>query len=250
MLEKSQFRKKMEDYLHSRLTLDHPILLELAKPQKNLPLIKKIALQGYQLTKAFTGYIGLLYYNCPLAEFRMRLSVNLYEEETGKLSKTANHMDLMHRFMFALGIEREELDAEQPLPSTLDLVEYRQRLCEDPHRLHMGAAAVMIASEGQNLEKKAGKSRDQMLPTLYGLTAKDLEFFSVHAVEDVYHVGDGLDLVSEICNTAQMQDEAMDAIKQTCDRFWRFYDGIQHAYEVKHNHRLGEPVQDLEAAQV
>src|SRR5882724_1192117 len=216
MLEKKEFRKKMEDCLHNRLTLDHPILLELAKPQKNLPLIKKIALQGYQLTKAFTGYIGLLYYHCPLAEFRTRLSVNLYEEETGKLSKTANHMDLMHRFIFALGIKPEELDAEQSLPSTTDLIDYRQALCEDPSRLHMGAAAVMIASEGQNLEKKAGKSRDQMLPTLYGLTPKDLEFFSVHAVEDVYHVGDGLDLVTELCTTTQMQDEAITAITETC----------------------------------
>lgn len=250
MLEKKDFRKKMEDCLHSRLTLDHPILLELAKPRKNLPLIKKIALQGYQLTKAFTGYIGLLYYHCPLAEFRTRLAVNLYEEETGQLSKTANHMDLMHRFIFALGIPREELDAEQALPSTLDLIEYRQRLCEDPRKLHMGAAAVMIASEGQNLEKKAGKSRDQMLPTMYGLTPKDLEFFSVHAVEDVYHVGDGLDLVTEICTTAEMQDEAITAISETCDRFWRFYDGIQQAYEAEYNDRLGEAVQDVETAKV
>jgi pyrroloquinoline-quinone synthase len=96
----------------------------------------------------------------------------------------------------------------------------------------------MIASEGQNLEKKAGKTRDQMLPTLYGLTADDLAFFSVHAVEDVYHVADGLDLVSEICNTEQMQREAMTAINETCDRFWRFYDGIQQAYEQESNHKL------------
>lgn len=250
MLEKTQFRKQMEDCLHNRLTLDHPILLELAKPQKNLPLIRKTALQGYQLTKAFTGYIGLLYYNCPLPEFRQRLAVNLYEEETGKLSKTENHMDLMHRFIFALGITQAELDAEQPVPATTDLVQYRQELCEDPARLHLGAAAVMIASEGQNLEKKAGKSRDQMLPALYGLTSRDLEFFSVHAVEDVFHVGDGLDLVSEICTTEGMQREAITVINETCDRFWRFYDGIQQAYELETNHHLSATVQDITPVQV
>ncbi len=238
MLEKQAFRKQLEDCLHARLTLDHPLLVELSKPKKNLPLIRKIALQGYQLTKAFTGYLGILYYNCPLIEFRRRLAVNLYEEETGKLSKTTNHMDLMHRFIFALGITPKELEEEQPLSTTTDLVEYRKELCEDPARLHMGAAAVMIASEGQNLEKKAGKTRDQMLPALYGLTADDLAFFSVHAVEDVYHVGDGLDLVSEICTTEQMQREAVTAINETCDRFWRFYDGIQQAYENESNQKL------------
>src|SRR5215472_477099 len=238
MLGKKEFRKQLEDCLHSRLTLDHPLLVELAKPRKNLPLIKKIALQGYQLTKAFTGYLGILYYNCPLVEFRRRIAVNLYEEETGRLSKTTNHMDLMHRFIFALGITQNELDDEQPLPTTIDLIEYRKELCEDPARLHMGAAAVMIASEGQNLEKKAGKTRDQMLPAIYGLTADDLAFFSVHAVEDVYHVGDGLDLVSEICDTDKMQREAITAVNETCDRFWRFYDGIQQAYEAESNHKL------------
>jgi|SRR5579864_41074 len=249
MLGKAEFRKQMADCLDSRLTLNHPLLAELAKPIKNLPLIRKVALQGYQLTKAFTGYIGLLYYNCPLPEFRKRLAVNLYEEETGRLSKTVNHMDLMHRFIFALGITQEELDAEQPVFETTDLIQYRQGLCEDPASLHMGAAAVMIASEGQNLEKKAGKSRDQILPALYGLTPKDLEFFSVHAVEDVYHVGDGLDLVSEICTSEPMQREAMTVINETCDRFWRFYDGIQHAYETETNHCLGEALQETAPVQ-
>jgi pyrroloquinoline-quinone synthase len=242
MLNKQDFRKQMEDYLHSRLTLDHPLLLELAKPRKNLPLIRKIALQGYQLTKAFTGYLGILYYNCPIPEFRKRITVNLYEEETGKLSKTANHMDLMHRFIFALGITPEELEAEQSLPNTTELIEYRKELCEDPARVHMGAAAVMIASEGQNLEKKAGKTRDQMLPGIYGLTADDLAFFSVHAVEDVYHVADGLDFVTELCTTEQMQREAISAITGTCDRFWGFYDGIQQAYEAEQGQFLSEAV--------
>ena len=89
----------------------------------------------------------------------------------------------------------------------------------------------MIASEGQNLKTKAGKMRHQMFPEVYGLTEKDLTFFTVHAVEDVYHVKEGLDHVSIVCTTEKMQREAIQTIHETCDRFWWFYDGIQRAYE-------------------
>lgn len=233
MLSKQEFRKQMEETLHSRLTLDHPVLQEMAKPKKNLPLISKMALQAFHLTRAFTGYIGILYCHCPFPEFKTRLAVNLYEEETGQLSKTQNHMALMERFILALGLTREQLDAEKPLPTTTDLVEYRKKLCENPATLHMGAAAVMIASEGQSLETKAGKTKDKLIPEMYGLKPEDLAFFAVHAVEDVYHVGEGLDLVAELCTTEKMQREAIEAINGTCDRFWRFFDGIQQAYEAE-----------------
>jgi pyrroloquinoline-quinone synthase len=240
MVSKQEFRKQLEECLHSRLTLDHPVLQEMAKPIKNLPLISKMSLQAFHLTRAFTGYIGILYYHCPLAESRRDLAVNLYEEETGKLSKTQNHMALMERFILALGLTKEQLEEEKPLPTTLDLIEYRKKLCENPATLHMGAAAVMIASEGQSLETKAGKTKDKLIPEMYGLKPEDLAFFAVHAVEDVYHVDDGLKLVSELCTTEKMQAEALEAIHGTCDRFWRFFDGIQEAYEAE-GYSFSEP---------
>jgi pyrroloquinoline-quinone synthase len=239
-LSKQEFREKLEAALHSRLTLDHPVLQEIGKPKKNLPLVSKMALQAFHLTRAFTGYIGMLYCRCPIQKSRTALAVNLYEEETGALSKSANHMELMERFILALGLTKEQIETEVPLPTTLDLIDYRKRLCENPDTLHMGAAAVMIASEGQSLETKAGKTKDQLIPEMYGLKPADLAFFAVHAAEDVYHVGDGLDLVSEVCTTEKMQQEAIEAVHGTCDRFWRFFDGIQQAYEAE-GYSLSEP---------
>lgn len=233
MLSKSEFKKQMEDCLHSRLTLDHPVLQEMAKPIKNMPLISKMALQAFHLTRAFTNYIAIIYYHCQLPRSKKSLAINLFEEETGNLSKTANHMVLMERFILALGLTREQIDSEVPLPTTTDLIEYRKKLCENPATLHMGAAAVMIASEGQSLETKAGKTKDKLVPQLYGLKPEDLAFFAVHAVEDVHHVDDGLHLVAELCTTEKMQQEAIEAIHGTCDRFWRFFDGIQQAYEAE-----------------
>jgi pyrroloquinoline quinone (PQQ) biosynthesis protein C len=169
--------------------------------------------------------------NCPVGYYRKRLAINLYEEETGMLSKTANHEVLMQRFIRALGISDAQRDAAVALPTTQDLIDYRWNLVRNPKTFHMGAAAVMIASEGQNLEEEAGKARHELLPKLYGFKPEDLAFFSVHQHEDIFHVREGLDLVSEICKTPEMKGEALEAIHQTCDRFWRFYDGIENAYK-------------------
>ncbi|HYW73051.1 MAG TPA: iron-containing redox enzyme family protein [Pyrinomonadaceae bacterium] len=232
MIGRDEFREKLRTELTSRLTLDHPLIHEAALPQKNLPLLRLMATQGYQLTKVFARYIGGLYFHCPpIPRYSARLAHNLYEEETGRISKTAGHLQLMQRFIFALGVTPEELEAVEPLPETKELIDYRMRWVRDPANFHRGAAAVMIASEGQNLEEKAGKMRHQMFPDVYGLTEKDLIFFTVHAAEDVYHVKEGLDLVSLVCTTEKMQQEAVETIHETCDRFWWFYDGLQRVYE-------------------
>lgn len=227
----SDFRQQLDEALHSHRTIDHPLLHELGRPVANTVLIRLIALQGYQLTKNFAWYVGALYHHCPIAYYRKRLAVNLYEEETGKLSKTANHEVLMQRFIRALGITDAERDAAVALPTTQELIDYRWRLVNNPATFHMGAAAIMIASEGQNLEETAGKARHELLPQVYGLKAEDLAFFSVHAIEDVYHVREGLDLVAEVCTTPTMESEAIEAVHETCKRFWEFYDGIQEEYE-------------------
>ena len=233
MLSRKEFAKTLRSELEGRLTLDHPIIEEVSKPEKNMPLMTLMATQGYQLTKVFARYIGGLYFNCPDRHFSKRLAFNLYEEETGRVSKTDGHLELMQRFIYALGVKPDELEAVEALPETQELIDYRMERVRDPAQFHKGAAAVMIASEGQNLERKAGKMRHQMFPSVYGLTAEDLIFFTVHAAEDVYHVKEGVDLVSLVCTTERMQHEAIETIHQTCDRFWGFYDGIQRAYEAQ-----------------
>jgi len=225
------FRAELEQALFSHQTISHPLVQKLATPVPQKELMRFIALQGYQLTKNFARYVGGLYHHCPLTYYRKRLAINLYEEETGMLSKTANHEVLMQRFIGALGISAEQRDAAVALPTTQDLIDYRWNLVNNSEAFHMGAAAIMIASEGQNLEEEAGKARHELLPKLYGFKPEDLVFFSVHAHEDIFHVREGLDLVAEICITPEMKAQAIEAVHETCDRFWRFYDGIQHAFD-------------------
>ncbi|SPC05057.1 putative Pyrroloquinoline quinone (Coenzyme PQQ) biosynthesis protein C [Cupriavidus oxalaticus] len=208
-------------------------LVDCKTADGGMPLLQSVALQGYQLTKHFLYYVEHLFFHCPLPKFKRALLINVYEEETGRLSKTDNHVALMQNFMRSLGISDAQRDAERPLPGTAELINYRLDAVRDPPRYHIGAAAVMIASEGQNLETKAGEARHELFGKVYELAADDLLFFSVHQVEDVGHVEQGLNLVSELCTTPQMQADALFAVDHTCKLFYGMYENIYAEYRRK-----------------
>src|SRR4051812_13608465 len=105
MKSKIAFRQELENTLHSHLTLSHPIFAKLLEsPESGHDLLKKVTLQGYQLTKHFLHYVEHLFFYCPEPKFKRALLINVYEEETGRLSKTDNHVVLMENFIRALGI--------------------------------------------------------------------------------------------------------------------------------------------------
>lgn len=237
-LEKSEFRQQLRHALERHITLDHPVFAELMRPEANWPLLRATTLQGYQLTKHFLLYIEHLFFHCPLPRHKRRLLHNLYEEETGRLSKTKNHVVLMQDFIRAIGVSDDERDAAVPLAATRALIDYRLAAVQDPASYHIGAAAVMIASEGQNLETRAGRARHSILAAHYGLKDTDTLFFSVHQKEDVGHVREGIELVADVCTTEQMQAEALQAVEHTCGLFRGMYEAIaQHELAVAHpNH--------------
>lgn len=227
MMPPDRFRASLRAALERHLTLGHPLFDELFDPLRpNLPLLRRTALQGYQLTRAFAGYVEQLFVRCPLPGFRRALLINLYEEETGRLSGTANHLELMQRFLRALGITDAERDAATPLPATAELIDYRRQAVLDPARYHVGASAVLIASEGQNLETRAGQARHALFEQVYRLAPSDLAFFSVHQAEDVGHVEQGLRLVAALCTSETMQREALQAVDHTSGLFHAMYQGI------------------------
>lgn len=229
-MDKDTFALQLRTTLEEQLTLDHPIFKELFTPERNWELLKIITLEGYQITKYFLQYIENLYVRCPIPVHKRRLLFNLFEEETGRFSKTKNHVELMEDFIRAQGIPDAERDAHRPSPQTQELIHYRLNAVKGADTYHIGAAAVMIASEGQSLETKAGQARHSLLAKTYGLTEQDTRFFSVHQKEDVGHVAEGILLVADLCTTEKMQEEALYAVKHTCQLFWGMYDSAAQKY--------------------
>lgn len=229
-MPKDEFKAQLRHELESRITLTHPVVKQLVAGEPNWTLLRYMTLQGYQLTRNFLEYIETLYHHCPPGDHKRRLLFNMFEEETGRFSRTDNHVKLMENFIRAIGVDDTQRDGTVALPTTKALIDYRMNLVRNRLTFHMGAAAVMIASEGQNLETAAGEARHDLLPRVYNLKESDLLFFSVHQKEDVGHVKEGISLVADICTTPKMQQEALEAVRTTCDLFWGMYDGVAEVF--------------------
>jgi pyrroloquinoline-quinone synthase len=137
-----------------------------------------------------------------------------------------NHVVLMEDFLRAIGTPDEENDSAAALKPTQELINYRMGACLDKERYPIGAAAVLVASEGQNLEPEA---RHTLFGKAYNLKEEDLLFFSVHQKEDAGHghVRQGMDLPADLCSTEKMQQEVLEeAINTTCKLFYGLYQGI------------------------
>jgi pyrroloquinoline-quinone synthase len=213
-------------------SLEHPVFARLLHSGgMEMKLLRLLGIQGHHLVRAFLGYIAGLCHHCPDHGLRKLLAANFYEEMTGGLSKTMGHLELLEQFLWAIGLTPEQLAESRALPATEALIGYRQDLVLDPRRFHMGAAAVTIASEGQNLESKVGQNRFTLFPTSLGLTERDLMFFKVHVVEDVKHVCDGLEIVAKVCTTDRQRSEAVEAVDRTCALFADYYTGILKEFE-------------------
>ena len=224
------FAIRLRDELNKHLTLSHPIFDELFAGGQNWPLLRLISLEGYQITRYFLRYIETLHFFCPLPKHKRRLLINLFEEETGHFSRTKNHVALMQDFIRAQGVSDAERDAHQPAVQTRELIDYRLNAVTGNGTYHIGAAAVMIASEGQSLETKAGQARHSLLGKVYNLPERDTVFFSVHQQEDVAHVREGIELVADLCVTEKMRQEALTAVGHTCRLFWNMYDSVAQQY--------------------
>lgn len=237
MLSQLEFKRRLTDELFYRETMDHEVFdLLLAEP--NLPLLKMLFLQGLRLVEHFPFYVASLLHHCPrtpdMSEHHKRLAANSYEEFTGGVSNTAGHIELLHRPIRALGVTLQEMAEAETLPGTQNLINYRWSLVNSsPERYHEAAAAVIVASEGQNIQKKARRLRADVLETTYGLTKEDLTFFAVHYAEDPHHVQEGLDLVADVCTNETMQNEAVQAVRTTCDLYWEMHSDILAGYQLQ-----------------
>jgi pyrroloquinoline quinone (PQQ) biosynthesis protein C len=79
----------------------------------------------------------------PLPDVRAALAENLYEEQTGGLSRTAPHPELFLRMMEGLGFDREQFE-EGKAPLHGDAVRYRDWLRQESARDPWQAAVALL----------------------------------------------------------------------------------------------------------
>jgi hypothetical protein len=100
----------------------------------------------------FAIFLGRAYVQCPLAEVRRELAENLYEEETGRLSRGRPHADLFLEYPRGLGMDLQRFAEVELLPAALS---YRRVLDEATlgRGWELATAVATIFVEGTRFER-------------------------------------------------------------------------------------------------
>jgi pyrroloquinoline quinone (PQQ) biosynthesis protein C len=127
---------------------DHPAWSHLSGPAATRAQLEIHYTQEYEVyVRDFPVLLSRLHARCPVAEVRRDLAENLYEEETGRLSRTGPHPELFLDMMAGLGLPRERFGRVELLPAARA---YREWLDEATRRQHWltGVAVVTLFVEG------------------------------------------------------------------------------------------------------
>jgi len=158
---------------------------EVAKERLHIHLEQEYAVY----IRDFARLIGSVYAQCPIAEVRADLAENLYEEETGRLSRGRPHAELFLEYPKGLGMNLSRFERVELLPAS---ARYRQLLDRATTRdgWDVGTAVVTIFVEGTayergELDPSAPKRpvpplTEHPLVKHYGLPLSALELTRVH----------------------------------------------------------------------
>ena len=137
----------------------------------------------------FARLIGRAYVQCPVAEVRGELAENLFEEETGKLSKGRPHAELFLEYPRGLGMDLSRFETVELLPAAAAYREILDTATAD-QGWEVGAAVATLFVEGTPYERGEidGNAPKRPAPPLtehplvkhYGLPLSSLELTKVH----------------------------------------------------------------------
>lgn len=206
------FLGQLEDDRSRQMTyMEHPLYGALLRGEFSKEQLQAWAIQHYQTTKVFPRIIGQIHAGCPVQEVRTWLAENIYEEETGRLSGTAPHTVLYHRFTNAIGVGSDALESAEPLLETKTMMEWFAGLAAHGHWV-VAACAFLYGFESQK-----GGTRERRLQALreaYRLPDDVLTFFVIHIGLDDEHGDVGARIVETYAVTDELQHACRTAFNQ------------------------------------
>jgi len=190
--------------------------------------------QHYVFKREFPRFLAGIIANCPEPSIRAELAAILYEEETGKLSRSAPHPELWLRLCASAGFDARALRDSQPLPGTSAILSWLETATVRMSWLE-GAAAVNIGLEAlppSTLEQlKRSRPGDFWLIRHYAqkTATPDLEFSRVHRELEEGHGDIGYVILAKHARTPEDQAKALAAINKTLDMWKVFNDSMAAA---------------------
>lgn len=188
----------------------------------------------------FAVLIGRAYVQCPVEAVRVELAENLYEEETGRLSRGRPHASLFLEYPRGLGMDLSRFEQVELLPAS---AQYRRALDEATQGAGwaIATAVTTIFVEGTpyergELDDDAPKRpepplEDHPLVKHYGLPLSALELTRVHREVEGGHRSSAWTMVRDHV-PANDRAGVVDAMERVLERWLAYRDGVAKACSV------------------
>jgi pyrroloquinoline-quinone synthase len=206
----------------------HPFWHRVARGDASPPELRVFAGQFYLQVLEFPRAVSALHSRCDDLEERAALAESLYEEETGKISATKPHPELILDFCAAVGLPRTDAVATPALASTAALVHWFEYSTKILSFLE-GVAAINLAAEGQVVGAFGPFAR--ALERHYGLSRDAVAFWDVHELADADHSDVGDHIVVRHATTDEVQAAITRAVDTSLGMWRQFFDGIARKAE-------------------
>lgn len=189
----------------------------------------------------FAMLIGRAYVQCPVAAVRRELAENLYEEETGGLSRGRPHADLFLEYPRGLNMDLARFEDPPLLP---EAKAYRAALDDatTARGWEIAAAVTTLFLEGTRWERgeldpsaprrPEAPLAEHPLVTHYGLPVDRLQLTKVHREVEGDHRAAAWRIVLEHV-PADRRRSVVDAMESVLHAWLRYRDGVAAAVGIE-----------------
>lgn len=193
----------MEEVQRNKVLGRHPLYHRLLEGELSLDEVRFFMKQYYVsgLGRFYTYIAGVLS-KCTDMKAAGELAENVYEEATGKLSGTKAHPELFIDNCEAIGLSRDEVENELPIPEAQIKADWYEHISKQATFLE-GLAAFTVGVEAQ--VPGASGAIGEALIRHYGATEESVKFWTMHDAMDAEHTGTGDSIIGKLAQTEEQR---------------------------------------------
>jgi pyrroloquinoline quinone (PQQ) biosynthesis protein C len=179
--------------------------------------------------------------NCPIWDIRMRIIDASAQEliADNEFGEGKPHWQILEDLGVAIGMDRDDIRAAVPLPSTQLCWLAWETLTKNRHWLeglmaNTCAERSNVPGYGNGRQREVGWSgvqRDQWR-ALFGLTDDQLAFWGIHSEADLEHSNLGWQTVAQYAEELNMADAVIEACRINLIVWENYFNGIGDAADV------------------
>lgn len=222
-LEADPFFCRVLAHIEAHPLFEHSFFAAFHAGRLNLSDVKIWAKQRLFSSQRFPCFLGAFISHLEDDVDARAAYVKQIFEEHGELDPEKIHSRQLSRLIFALGVSRQELNAEVMLPGTRSFVETYMRLSREGDILK-GMGMYALGSEPVIAMEMVLCL--QGLATIEWLRPEDCIYFSDHAYHDYRHTAELTDVLLPYLKSDSDRERAWHGMVEILDARKSLYDGI------------------------